>query len=116
MIDERLEKRKAEAASADGGANNLDLLDILMEELYSGGFRNGSDEHRRIIEDIIGHCKLFFFAGYETSSNLLCWIMILLSHHQNWQDRARQEVRHVLGTKDRITADDLSKLKLVCFN
>ncbi|KAI3469670.1 hypothetical protein Pfo_026333 [Paulownia fortunei] len=107
MINERLQKRKAGAESG-----NQDLLDIFMEELYEGKTIKDRDRHR-IIEDVIGQCKIFFFAGYETNSNLLCWTMIMLSVHQNWQDRAREEVLQVLGNKNEITSDDLGKLKTV---
>ncbi|KAI3469661.1 hypothetical protein Pfo_026324 [Paulownia fortunei] len=109
MINERLKKRKARGADSGG---NHDLLDIFMEELYDG--KTTKDRNRqRIIEDVIGQCKIFFFAGFGTSSNLLCWTMIMLSVHQDWQDRAREEVVQVLGNKNEITSDDMGKLKIV---
>ncbi|PIN03182.1 Cytochrome P450 CYP4/CYP19/CYP26 subfamily [Handroanthus impetiginosus] len=104
MINERLEKRKSGSDSC-----KLDLLDMFMEELYWTKDR----DRERIIEDVIGQCKIFFFAGYETSSNLLCWTMVMLSLHQDWQIRAREEVLQVLCNKKEITFDDLSKLKIV---
>ncbi|KAI3469663.1 hypothetical protein Pfo_026326 [Paulownia fortunei] len=108
MINERLEKRKA---GADSGGNQ-DLLDIFMEELYDRKTTKDSDR-QIIIEDVIGECKIFFFGGFETSSNLLTWTMITLSFHQNWQDRAREEVVQVLGNKNEITSDDMGKLKIL---
>ncbi|KAK6138710.1 hypothetical protein DH2020_027547 [Rehmannia glutinosa] len=48
-------------------------------------------DRQRIIDDIIGQCKIFFYAGYETNSNLLTWTMVMLSAHQDWQARAREE-------------------------
>ncbi|KAI3469669.1 hypothetical protein Pfo_026332 [Paulownia fortunei] len=107
MINERLEKRKAGAETG-----NQDLLDLFMEELYDGKTTKDRDR-QRIIDDVIGQCKIFFFAGFETSSNLLTWTMIMISFHQNWQDRAREEVVQVLGNKNEITSDDLGKLKIV---
>ncbi|KAK6138900.1 hypothetical protein DH2020_027361 [Rehmannia glutinosa] len=74
---------------------------------------NSNDvDRQRIIDDIIGQCKLFFFAGYETNSNLLTWTMIMLSAHQDWQARAREEAVQVLGNKKEITSEDLGKLKI----
>ncbi|KAK6138717.1 hypothetical protein DH2020_027536 [Rehmannia glutinosa] len=106
MINQRLEKRKAGVKRA-----NQDLLDLFMQELYEGENLNDGDR-QRIIDDIIGQCKLFFFAGYETNSNLLTWTMIMLSAHQDWQARAREEAVQVLGNKKEITSEDLGKLKI----
>ncbi|KAI3469672.1 hypothetical protein Pfo_026335 [Paulownia fortunei] len=105
MINERL-NRNAAAPS-----DNRDLLDAFLEELYDGKCTKES-ERQKIIEDAIGECRLFFFAGFETSSNLLTWTMIMLSVHQDWQARAREEVLQVLGNKKEITSDDLGKLKI----
>ncbi|KAI3731748.1 hypothetical protein L1987_62943 [Smallanthus sonchifolius] len=70
----------------DGGQD--DLLGILLES-------NQKETQQISIEDVIEECKLFYFAGQETTSNLLVWSMILLSQHQCWQEQARDEVLHV---------------------
>ncbi|KAK6161468.1 hypothetical protein DH2020_004849 [Rehmannia glutinosa] len=106
MINQRLEKRKAGVEHA-----NQDLLDLFMQELYDGENLNDGDR-QRIIDDIIGQCKIFFYAGYETNSNLLTWTMVMLSAHQDWQARAREEAVQVLGNKKEITYEDLGKLKI----
>lgn len=106
MINERLKKQ----AAAPSG--KMDLLDALLEELYDGKITEESDR-RRIMEDAIGQCRVFFFGGFETSSNLLTWAMVLLSSHQDWQARAREEVFRVLGDNKDIASDDLTKLKIV---
>ncbi|KAK6161478.1 hypothetical protein DH2020_004859 [Rehmannia glutinosa] len=106
MINQRLEKRKAGAEHA-----NQDLLYLFMQELYDGENLNDGDR-QRIIDDIIGQCKIFFYAGYETNSNLLTWTMVMLSAHQDWQARAREEAVQVLRNKNEITYEDLGKLKI----
>lgn len=108
MINERLKRRQATAPQS----GNMDLLDVLLEDLYQGKVAKES-ERQKVIEDAIGECRIFFFGGFETSSNLLTWAMVLLSTHQEWQARAREEVFQVLGNKKDITSDDLSKLKIV---
>lgn len=110
MINERLKKREAGDIS-----DSADLLDLLLAEMYEE--KNLKEKDRqRIIEEVIAHCKIFFFGGYETSSNVLTWTLITLSVYQDWQTRARQEVIQVFGDKKEITQDDASKLKLVSLN
>ncbi|GFP86069.1 secologanin synthase [Phtheirospermum japonicum] len=106
MIHQRLNTKER------APSGNLDLLDVFMDELYDEKVTRESDR-QKIIEDAIANCKVFFFAGYETSSNLLTWTLIMLSFHQDWQARAREEVFQVLGNKKEITFDDLDKLKIV---
>ncbi|GJY14587.1 cytochrome P450 734A1-like protein [Tanacetum coccineum] len=61
--------------------------------------------------DIAEECKSFFFAGEQTTSNLLTWTTVLLAMHPTWQDTARDEVLSVCGFHDIPTKDCVSKLK-----
>ncbi|KAK4439071.1 cytochrome [Sesamum alatum] len=103
-----------ETAMERGETVGDDLLSTLMEsnlkeiEEHRGKKKNlGMD-----IEDVINECKLFYFAGSETTSLLLVWTMVMLSKHQEWQARARDEVLHVFGEKGP-TFDGLNRLKVV---
>ncbi|XP_058084247.1 cytochrome P450 709B1-like isoform X5 [Magnolia sinica] len=64
------------------------------------------------MDEIIDECKTFFFGGHETTSHLLTWTTLLLSLHNEWQERLREEVLRECGTEIP-DADKLSKLKLV---
>ncbi|XP_034913433.1 cytochrome P450 734A1 [Populus alba] len=63
------------------------------------------------VHDIVEECKSFFFAGKQTTSNLLTWTTVLLAMHPHWQVQAREEVLRVCGSRDIPTKDDVVKLK-----
>ncbi|KAF3528204.1 hypothetical protein DY000_02043049 [Brassica cretica] len=93
----------------DGEAEHNDLLGILLESSSEESGGNGLS-----VEEILRECKLFYFAGQETTSVLLVWTMVLLSHHQDWQERAREEVRLILDDKNnKPDIESLSHLKVM---
>ncbi|KAG7541236.1 Cytochrome P450 [Arabidopsis thaliana x Arabidopsis arenosa] len=74
-----------------------------------------SNEHERMMrmDEIIEECKNFYYAGQGTISLALTWTTMLLSLHQDWQEKLREEVFNECG-KDKIPdSDTLSKLKLL---
>jgi len=108
-----------ESSLRAGKATSDDLLGLLlesnMEQLRGEGEGKGgrsSGDGSMSTDDVIGECKLFYFAGMETTSVLLTWTMIVVSMHPEWQDRAREEVLHVFGDKTP-DYDGLSRLRIV---
>ncbi|GMH14199.1 hypothetical protein Nepgr_016040 [Nepenthes gracilis] len=91
-----------------------DLLGILMESSSEKVPKYGSDIHhlRLTIKEVIDECKLFYMAGQETTTVLLVWTMIMLSKHQDWQSRAREEVLRTFG-KNEPDFHGLNHLKIV---
>jgi len=55
------------------GAGN-DMLSMLIEARDEDGGKLSEDE-------LIGHAGVIFGAGHETSSNALCWTLLLLAQH-----------------------------------
>ncbi|EEC82514.1 hypothetical protein OsI_27007 [Oryza sativa Indica Group] len=86
-----------------------DLLGLMLEACVP---EHGGSQPQLSMDDIIAECKTFFFAGHDTTSQLLTWTMFLLSTHQHWMEKLRKEVRMVCN--DEVpTGDMLNKLKLV---
>ncbi|XP_006644395.1 cytochrome P450 72A11-like [Oryza brachyantha] len=108
---------KRERALKAGEASSDDLLGILLqsnvEHSKGNGNGNGSSSTTSLtIDDVVGECKLFYFAGMETTSVLLTWTIVVLSMHPEWQDRAREEVLQVFGSRAP-DYDGLNRLRIV---
>ncbi|XP_021773940.1 cytochrome P450 72A15-like [Chenopodium quinoa] len=107
---------KRKKAMEAGEAPKDDLLGILMDSNSKASQTQsvGSQKQQQAmsLQDMIDECKLFYFAGQETTSVLLVWTMILLSKHQDWQTRAREEVQATFG-KNQPDFDGLNHLKIV---
>ncbi|KFK37456.1 hypothetical protein AALP_AA4G259500 [Arabis alpina] len=76
-------------------------------------YESEKKEKKLSIEEIIDDCRTIFLGGYESTTNLLSWITMLLSLHQDWQEKLREEIFKECG-KDKIpNSDTFSKLKLM---
>ncbi|XP_076890127.1 cytochrome P450 CYP72A219-like [Bidens hawaiensis] len=106
IINKRVVAMKAGEASPD------DLLGMLLDSSYEEIKQHGNSNFGLSTDDIIEECKLFYFAGQDTTSNMLVWTMILLGEHSEWQTRAREEVLHIFGDKEP-SIDELSRLKVI---
>ncbi|GJN18306.1 hypothetical protein PR202_gb05454 [Eleusine coracana subsp. coracana] len=106
IIEKRIQAVK------EGETTKDDLLGLLLESNMRHTDANGQSSMGMTIEDVIEECKVFYFAGMETTSVLLTWTMVVLSMHPEWQDRARQEVLNLYG-KNRPEFDGLSRLKIM---
>ncbi|CAI9089119.1 OLC1v1023628C1 [Oldenlandia corymbosa var. corymbosa] len=106
IINNRMQLIKA------GNSQNSDLLDVLLQSNSKEIEQNGDKKFGMSLKEVVEECKLFYFAGQETTSVLLVWTLILLSKHSDWQDRARDEIRRVIGDK-KPEIDDLNHLKVI---
>ncbi|XP_031255334.1 cytochrome P450 CYP72A219-like isoform X2 [Pistacia vera] len=106
-----IEKRE-KAILMGNTSDKEDLLDLLLKSNLNELQENQNSNAGMTTEDVFEECRLFYFAGQETTANLLTWTMIVLSMHINWQERAREEVLQILG-KNKPTFDDLNHLKIV---
>ncbi|XAR56399.1 Secologanin synthase [Bertholletia excelsa] len=80
-----------------------DLMGMLLKSKNYSGMS---------FEDVMEECKAFYLAGQESTSNLLAWTLVLLSFHQKWQVRAREEVLQIFGN-NKPGFEGLNHLKIV---
>ncbi|XP_076890125.1 cytochrome P450 CYP72A219-like [Bidens hawaiensis] len=99
-------------AMKGGEPSHDDLLGILLDSNYKEINQHGNNNSGLSIEEVIEECKLFYFAGQETTGNMLVWTMILLAQDTEWQTRARDEVLSVFGAKNP-DIDGLSNLRVM---
>lgn len=90
-----------------------DLLSLMLRS-NEQPHENANDRKLKglTLQEVMEECKLFYFAGHETTCDLLTWTMILLSMHVNWQNRAREEVREICG-RTFPNYESISQLKIV---
>uniref|UniRef100_A0A0D9V352 Cytochrome P450 n=1 Tax=Leersia perrieri TaxID=77586 RepID=A0A0D9V352_9ORYZ len=105
-----IEKRQKDMKNGD--ANKDDLLGLLLESNMDYNDEDGKTSKGMTVEEIIEECKLFYFAGMETTAVLLSWTMVVLSMHPEWQDRAREEVLQVFG-QNKPDFNGVNRLKVV---
>lgn len=83
-----------------------DMIHLLMQA------RDNEKGIEMTTDDIIAQAFIFFLAGFDTSSRLMCFVSHVLSHHPDIQERLREEVDTVLGDEEGdITYDTLVKMK-----
>ncbi|OIW19737.1 hypothetical protein TanjilG_18547 [Lupinus angustifolius] len=103
LIEKRKENSSENEMRVEKGAK--DLLGLMINASKANSSSNVT------VGDIVEECKSFFFAGKQTTSNLLTWTTILLAMHPQWQDQARDEVLNMCGARDLPTKDHVVKLK-----
>lgn len=105
MADATIDRRRTVSAPKP----MPDLLDLLMagEDPKSG--------RKMTTEELRDNLLTFIVAGHETTALTLSWALYLCAFDQTVQDRARNEVRAVLGNRPATAADvpDLTYIRQV---
>ena len=85
------------------------MLQLQLQTCSSGSTETLSTE------EMVGECRTFFAAGYETSASLITWAMFLLASYPRWQEMVREDVVREYPAHRLPIGDALGKLKLVCY-
>ncbi|XP_070151623.1 cytochrome P450 9e2-like [Polyergus mexicanus] len=81
-----------------------DMIHLLMQA------RDKQNGPNMTLDDIVSQAFIFFFAGFETSSTLMCFIAHELAINRDIQDRMWEEVQQHLAEDNEISYESLSKM------
>uniref|UniRef100_A0A0N5C223 Cytochrome P450 n=1 Tax=Strongyloides papillosus TaxID=174720 RepID=A0A0N5C223_STREA len=123
LLSECYERRKKEL---ERGENNEapDFFKVLLQSVNDEDIENNDREivtesatenqKRKGMSKIeaLSQGFLFLLAGHETTASSVHFLLFMLAHHQEYQDRCREEILEVLGEKsiDYIDYDTVNKL------
>ncbi|XP_078527721.1 cytochrome P450 4B1-like [Lissotriton helveticus] len=85
---------------------HLDFLDILICSKDENG-QPLSDE------DLRAEVDTFMFEGHDTTASGISWILYCMGQNQEHQKKCREEVKEILGDRDTVEWEDLSRMTYI---
>uniref|UniRef100_A0A0K0DY13 Cytochrome P450 n=1 Tax=Strongyloides stercoralis TaxID=6248 RepID=A0A0K0DY13_STRER len=125
ILSECYERRKKEL---DEGINNEapDFFKVLLQSVNNDYDINKENDEEIVFEkatqkqkkkgmskiEILAQGFLFLLAGYETTANTINFLLFILAHHQEYQEKCREEILEIFQGKivDYIDYDTVNKL------
>ncbi|GAB2291359.1 hypothetical protein Dimus_025617 [Dionaea muscipula] len=104
MIDQRLQSRRQLISSHDQSSSNHDVLDALLINICE----NKSEELE--LSKIPNLLMDLFVAGTETTMTMLEWAMSELLHHPDKMEKAKQELKEIIGKGNMVEEAEVAKL------
>ncbi|KAL6416858.1 hypothetical protein ACFW04_013125 [Cataglyphis niger] len=83
-----------------------DMIHLLMQARD----KDGPSVHKLTLDDIVSQAFIFFLAGFDTSSTLMCFLAHELAVNRDIQDRVREEVQQHVDENNEISYESLSKI------
>nr|ARO89868.1 cytochrome P450 Cyp4b [Andrias davidianus] len=82
---------------------HLDFLDILL---------CAKDENGEALsdKDLRAEVDTFMFEGHDTTASGISWILYCMAKYPEHQEKCREEIKEILGDRDTVEWDDLSKM------
>ncbi|XP_048224124.1 cytochrome P450 3A9-like [Perognathus longimembris pacificus] len=103
-------ERMKESRLKDKAKHRVDLLQLMINSQNS----KDTESHKGLTDlEIAAQSIIFIFAGYETTSITLSFIMYLLALHPDVQKKLQEEVDRTLPNKAPATYDALMEMEYV---
>eukprot|EP01103_Thecamoeba_quadrilineata_P011955 TRINITY_DN2972_c1_g3_i1.p1 TRINITY_DN2972_c1_g3~~TRINITY_DN2972_c1_g3_i1.p1 ORF type:complete len:507 (-),score=124.81 TRINITY_DN2972_c1_g3_i1:54-1574(-) len=109
LIKQAIASRKAKLSQEkedDGPSNETDLLSALLKVRDSDA---NSLSERELVDQVL----TFLFAGSDTTSNLVAWVIYFMCECPEEQERVINESKEVLKNGDQVTGDVLNELHVI---
>ncbi|KAG8499855.1 hypothetical protein CXB51_006264 [Gossypium anomalum] len=94
-VMEIIKKREDKVVGGEADSFGDDYLGLLVN-----AYHDLNDKNKLSLEDLVGECKTIYFAGHSTLNSLLSWIVLHLTIHGDWQEKARREVIDIFGNQN----------------
>ncbi|KAM9292189.1 cytochrome P450 3A12-like [Morus bassanus] len=92
----------------------VDFLQLMIESQNSTshGSNEANHSHKALTDtEILSQAFIFIFAGYETTSNTLCYLAYELATHPDVQQKLLEEIDGVLPNKAPLTYEAMMQLE-----
>lgn len=92
------------------GTTRNDIIDLFIDIIEKDKPEELFDKDELML-GFVATSLLFFFAGFDTNSTTMGVIVHALMHHQEIQERVREEISEVLGDDGEVEAEHLRDMK-----
>ncbi|NXP44780.1 CP3AO protein, partial [Heliornis fulica] len=96
----------------DTQKGRVDFLQLMIESQKSGSHRNNEESQKALTDiEVLAQAFIFIFAGYEPTSNTLCYLAYELAMHPDVQQKLLEEIDTVLPNKAPLTYEAIMQLE-----
>ncbi|KAJ1305795.1 hypothetical protein OPQ81_010525 [Rhizoctonia solani] len=117
-LNEMIASRRTDAGTDSNEVQEVPYAQTSPDSLFNI-LLSASDEHaakgeRKLSDsDVAGNAFLFLFAGHETTAHTLSFCLGLLALYPEVQEEVYEQIRLVLGSRDKLEYSDVNAINLV---